>query len=170
MAALDWCIVLAFAAYAVRAGLRARRQASRNLEAYFLAGRDAGEIERAAHAQGQASLRDDALESLVEVVDLLQSEPDKFIRIEGHTDSTGNSDTNLKISQQRADAVLEALVQLGVDPARITAIGMGQDFPIATNESDEGRAQNRRVDVILLDDLARSPAAIRVLAGLRFLR
>ena len=101
---------------------------------------------------GQTELRDDALESLVEVVDLLQSEPDKFIRIEGHTDSTGNSDTNLRISQQRADAVLEALVQLGVDPARITAIGMGQDFPIATNESDEGRAQNRRVDVILLDD------------------
>ena len=101
---------------------------------------------------GQTELRDDALESLVEVVDLLQSEPDKFIRIEGHTDSTGNAETNLKISQQRADAVLEALVQLGVDPARITAIGMGQDFPIATNESDEGRAQNRRVDVILLDD------------------
>lgn len=101
---------------------------------------------------GQTELRDDALESLVEVVDLLQSEPDKFIRIEGHTDSTGNAETNLRISQQRADAVLEALVQLGVDPARITAIGMGQDFPIATNESDEGRAQNRRVDVILLDD------------------
>ena len=101
---------------------------------------------------GQTELRDDALESLVEVVDLLQSEPDKFIRIEGHTDSTGNPETNLRISQQRADAVLEALVQLGVDPMRITAIGMGQDFPIATNESDEGRAQNRRVDVILLDD------------------
>lgn len=100
---------------------------------------------------GQTELRDEAMESLVEVVDLLQSEPDKLIRIEGHTDSTGNAETNLRISQQRADAVLEALVQLGVDPARITASGMGQDFPIATNESEEGRAQNRRVDVILLD-------------------
>lgn len=101
---------------------------------------------------GETSLRTEAMESLVEVVDLLQSEPDKKIRIEGHTDSTGNSDANLRISQQRADSVLEALVSLGVDASRVTSIGMGQDFPIATNETEEGKARNRRVDVILLDD------------------
>lgn len=101
---------------------------------------------------GETDLREEAMESLVEVVDLLQSEPDKQIRIEGHTDSTGNPETNLKISQQRADAVLTALVTLGVDAERITSAGMGQDFPIATNETEDGRAQNRRVDVILLDD------------------
>jgi outer membrane protein OmpA-like peptidoglycan-associated protein len=100
---------------------------------------------------GETSLRDDALASLVEVVDLLQSEPDKDIRIEGHTDSTGDSVTNLQISEQRATAVMEALVSLGVEAARITATGMGEDFPIATNDTEEGRAQNRRVDVILLD-------------------
>jgi outer membrane protein OmpA-like peptidoglycan-associated protein len=102
---------------------------------------------------GETELREEAMGSLVEVVDLLQSEPDKQIRIEGHTDSTGNAETNLQISQQRADAVLTALVSLGVDAARITSAGMGQDFPIASNETEEGRAQNRRVDVILLDDL-----------------
>jgi outer membrane protein OmpA-like peptidoglycan-associated protein len=101
---------------------------------------------------GQTELRQEAQTSLVEVVDLLQSEPDKKIRIEGHTDSTGDSEINLRISQQRADHVLDALVALGVDAARITSVGMGEDFPIASNENEEGRSRNRRVDVILLDD------------------
>ena len=101
---------------------------------------------------GETNLRDEAMASLVEVVDLLQSEPDKDIRIEGHSDSTGDSETNLRISAQRANAVLDALVSLGVDPGRFTSAGMGEDFPIASNDSEEGRRQNRRVDVILLDD------------------
>jgi outer membrane protein OmpA-like peptidoglycan-associated protein len=101
---------------------------------------------------GQTELRDEAMASLVEVVDLLQSEPDKNIRIEGHTDSVGEAETNLEISQKRADAVFNALVSLGVDAARVTAAGMGEDFPIASNETEDGRQQNRRVDVILLDD------------------
>jgi len=100
---------------------------------------------------GETQLRKDAMASLVEVVDLLQSEPDKKIRIEGHTDSTGDAETNLKISQKRADAVRDALVSLGVAAARITSKGMGEDFPIASNDTEEGRRQNRRVDVILLD-------------------
>ena len=100
---------------------------------------------------GQAELKSEAETSLVEVVDLLQSEPTKQIRIEGHTDAVGDAATNLTLSQRRADAVRESLVALGVDAARITAIGMGEDFPIATNESEEGRSKNRRVDVILLD-------------------
>jgi outer membrane protein OmpA-like peptidoglycan-associated protein len=101
---------------------------------------------------GQTELREEAMASLIEVVDLLQSEPEKNIRIEGHTDSTGDSETNLSISKQRANAVLEALVSLGVDRGRFSTAGMGEDFPIASNETEEGRARNRRVDVILLDD------------------
>lgn len=100
---------------------------------------------------GQAELKSEAETSLVEVVDLLQSEPGKLIRIEGHTDAVGESATNLKLSERRAGAVLAALVALGVDAARITSVGMGEDFPIASNESEEGRSRNRRVDVILLD-------------------
>lgn len=101
---------------------------------------------------GQTELKQEAQTSLVEVVDLLQSEPDKKIRIEGHTDSTGDAATNLRISEQRAVHVLDALVALGVDPSRITSVGMGEDFPIASNETEDGRSRNRRVDVILLDD------------------
>lgn len=101
---------------------------------------------------GETDLVPEAFSSIEEVVDLLQGEPDKKIRIEGHTDSTGSSEANLRLSQQRADAVLTALVEFGVDPARITSVGMGEDFPIASNDTEEGRSRNRRVDVILLDD------------------
>lgn len=101
---------------------------------------------------GQTDLKSDAVANLSEVVDLLQSEPDKKIRIEGHTDSVGAASTNMRLSQQRADSVLKALVDLGVDASRVTSVGMGEDFPIASNETAEGRSKNRRVDVILLDD------------------
>jgi len=100
---------------------------------------------------GQTELKQDTESGLVEVVDLLQSEPDKKIRIEGHTDSVGEASTNLRLSQQRADAVQATLVGLGVDASRITSVGMGEDFPIASNDTPEGRSNNRRVDVILLD-------------------
>jgi outer membrane protein OmpA-like peptidoglycan-associated protein len=101
---------------------------------------------------GQAELKPEAETSLVEVVDLLQSEPEKKIRIEGHTDSVGEAEANLKLSELRANSVQSALVALGVDPKRIIAVGMGEDFPIASNDTDEGRGKNRRVDVILLDN------------------
>jgi len=103
-------------------------------------------------ASGQAQLVEGARSSLEEVVDLLQTEPDKKIRVEGHTDSRGDAEANLKLSEQRAQAVLDALVSMGVDKERISAMGMGEDFPIDSNETEEGRARNRRVDVILLDN------------------
>ncbi len=103
-------------------------------------------------ASGQNGLVDGALSSLEEVMDLLQTEPDKQIRVEGHTDSQGDADTNMQLSAQRARTVLEALVGLGISSDRITATGMGEDFPIASNDDESGRARNRRVDVILLDN------------------
>ena len=103
-------------------------------------------------ASGQVQLVDGGLASLEEVVDLLQTEPSKKIRVEGHTDSRGEAEANLELSDLRANAVMEALVSLGVAADRVTALGMGEDFPIASNEDEDGRAQNRRVDVILLDN------------------
>jgi len=100
---------------------------------------------------GQADLLPAAEQNLSDVIELLESEPNKQIRIEGHTDSTGSAELNLRLSRERAEAVRDALVRLGIDAGRITAVGMGEDFPIASNATGDGRARNRRVDVIVLN-------------------
>lgn len=103
-------------------------------------------------AMGETSMAEQAKSNLADVVELLQSEPNKRVRIEGHTDATGAQAVNLRISQQRADAVADEMIARGVNAERIESMGMGPDFPIASNDTAEGRSQNRRVDVILLED------------------
>jgi len=101
---------------------------------------------------GEADLRPAAEQNIDDVIELLESEPDKRIRIEGHTDSTGAAGFNLRLSRQRAESVRDALIERGIDAGRLNAVGMGEDFPISTNETAEGRARNRRVDVIVLNE------------------
>lgn len=100
----------------------------------------------------EAELQPGARGNLEDVVELLGKEPDKSIRIEGHTDSTGPAQANLALSERRAQSVRDMLVQMGIDGSRIEAVGMGEDFPIANNETPEGQARNRRVDVIVLNE------------------
>ncbi|MCP4606788.1 MAG: OmpA family protein [Proteobacteria bacterium] len=68
------------------------------------------------------------------------------IRIEGHTDSDGKARYNKKLSQKRADAVKEFLKNAGIDEARMESVGYGEDKPIASNDTDEGKEKNRRVE------------------------
>lgn len=103
-------------------------------------------------AVGETELLPSAAQNLDDVIELLETEPDKAIRIEGHTDSTGPAALNLRLSEERANAVRDALIERGIDASRLNAVGMGEDFPIATNQTEEGRASNRRVDVIVLND------------------
>ena len=70
------------------------------------------------------------------------------ISIEGHTDNIGQAAANKKLSQERAKAVMDALVSKGIDTARLSAIGWGQEKPVADNASDEGKAKNRRVEIV----------------------
>ena len=83
--------------------------------------------------------------------------PDSPIIIEGHTDSQGGDEANMQLSQERADAVREYLIaNQGLDASRVTAVGYGKTRPIASNESESGRAQNRRIDVVIKDARARA--------------
>ena len=80
---------------------------------------------------------------------LKQTEDEKTIKVEGYTDSRGADDMNLKLSQQRAEAVRNYLVSRGVKGERISAEGKGEQSPIASNDTAEGRANNRRVEIVV---------------------
>ncbi|RKT43718.1 OmpA family protein [Thiocapsa rosea] len=100
---------------------------------------------------GMATLPNDDLPSLDRIAGLLAEHPDLRIRIEGHTDSSGDEETNLALSLQRAEAVKQALVERGVDSARLSAEGLGPARAIADNTTPTGRAQNRRVEVYVIE-------------------
>ncbi len=104
-----------------------------------------------AFAPGQAGLRPEARTSLGKLVAFVDHDPSKPIHIEGHSDSRGNPNANQLLSQKRADSVRDALIAAGVAASRITSIGLGDSQPVASNDTPEGRARNRRVDVILED-------------------
>jgi outer membrane protein OmpA-like peptidoglycan-associated protein len=108
-------------------------------------------LDDVAFATGQSTLRAEASESLAKVAEFVRKDPDKRVRIEGHTDSTGSANANQVLSQKRAEAVRDALESAGIDASRMTAVGVGEERPVASNETAEGRAKNRRVDIILLE-------------------
>jgi outer membrane protein OmpA-like peptidoglycan-associated protein len=98
---------------------------------------------------GGASLRDEARGNLSRVIDFVQSAGAAQVTIEGHTDDRGSANLNQALSQRRAEAVRQALVEEGVDPGRLNAVGRGEDRPVAGNDSADGRARNRRVEIVI---------------------
>lgn len=98
----------------------------------------------------KATLRPDAQPVIDEINKLLTADPSLKLSIEGHTDNTGTAAHNQELSTSRARSVLGALVGLGIDPARLQSKGFGQDKPVADNGSEEGRASNRRVELVKL--------------------
>ena len=98
---------------------------------------------------GQTRVLSSAEDKLTQVADALKDQGDRKIMVEGYTDSRGSDDTSRVLSQQRADAVRSYLVTLGVPGDRIEARGLGSALPVASNDSDEGRADNRRVEIVV---------------------
>lgn len=96
---------------------------------------------------GSSELTDDSMAQVANIHEILKAYPAVNLKIGGYTDNTGAADANQRISEARAKAVMAALVLRGVDAARLEAEGYGDQHPIASNDTPEGRAKNRRIAV-----------------------
>jgi len=99
---------------------------------------------------GSTTIVDESLATLDQLAGLLSATPSVAIEIAGHTDADGDEAANQALSTQRAQAVLDALVQRGVAPERLSAAGYGETTPIASNETQEGKDRNRRIELNVL--------------------
>ena len=97
---------------------------------------------------GKATLKPESMEEIQKVADYMKKNPTARFEVQGHTDNQGSDAVNDPLSQQRAQAVVDALEKLGCDPFNMRAVGKGSHEPVADNKTDEGRAKNRRVEFI----------------------
>ena len=100
-------------------------------------------------ATGTANLSTSAREGLARFAGIVASYPGLRFNVEGHTDATGSLATNNELSLRRASAVREYLIGQGIAPERIDVAGLGPSRPIEDNSTDQGRARNRRVEIVL---------------------
>lgn len=97
---------------------------------------------------GKAVVKPESAPTLEQIVKLLKGDPKQQLFVVGHTDGVGQADANQKLSNDRAAAVVKELVSRGVDGARLKAAGVGMFSPVASNRSEEGKAKNRRVELV----------------------
>ena len=97
---------------------------------------------------GKSTIKNESMPVVDQIIEMMNQAPDIQISIEGHTDSDGKNESNLKLSEARAKAVVEAITKGGIDAARLSSAGFGEEKPIADNSTDEGKAKNRRVELI----------------------
>jgi outer membrane protein OmpA-like peptidoglycan-associated protein len=99
--------------------------------------------------QSKAIILEESYPEIERLAATLKEMPTLRIRIEGHTDNVGKAEDLLRLSEERAEAIREFLVQKGIDRGRIEVIGYGPRFPLTDNSSDEMRARNRRVEFVV---------------------
>ena len=107
----------------------------------------------------KADLKPGANNTLDQLAEFLSEYPDRRLLIEGHTDSRGTDVYNLSLSEARSNAVRLALIDRGIDPVRLEIKPLGEDYPLASNDTSAGRQQNRRVEIIVSDAEGSFPAA-----------
>jgi outer membrane protein OmpA-like peptidoglycan-associated protein len=96
----------------------------------------------------QAIIKPESSNIIDQIIDLLKTQSGLQLSIEGHTDSQGTAVNNKTLSLNRAKAVIQAVSQGGINPTRMSAVGWGQEKPVADNRTEEGRAKNRRVEIV----------------------
>jgi OmpA-OmpF porin, OOP family len=96
---------------------------------------------------GSSNLTAESVEQVKNVSEILSAYPNVKLKIGGYTDNTGSAAGNLKLSNDRANAVMNSIVANGISAGRLSAEGYGSEHPVATNDTEEGRAQNRRIAV-----------------------
>ena len=99
-------------------------------------------------AVDKAEILPESRPQIEQVLALLRDDPALSLSVEGHTDATGDADHNQRLSQARAQSVMAALVEQGIEAERLQAAGFGQSRPMADNDTEEGRARNRRVELV----------------------
>jgi OOP family OmpA-OmpF porin len=97
---------------------------------------------------GKSAIQAESLPILDQIAELLKSDMALKISIEGHTDNVGDAAANKKLSNDRAKAVVDAIVAKGIENTRMSFLGWGQEKPVADNRSEDGRSQNRRVEIV----------------------
>jgi OOP family OmpA-OmpF porin len=97
---------------------------------------------------GKADIKPESMPVVDQIAVLLEENPDLRVSIEGHTDNAGDASRNKVLSEQRARAVAAAVAAKGIARDRMTTVGWGQEKPVADNRSEEGRAKNRRVEIV----------------------
>jgi outer membrane protein OmpA-like peptidoglycan-associated protein len=106
---------------------------------------------------GKYALRPGAREKLAKIAGIVLAYPSLELEVEGHTDSVGTDEYNMQLSENRADAVRDFLVQQGINTSSIAARGLGKSQPVATNDTAAGRQQNRRVELVVSGDVIGTP-------------
>jgi len=99
----------------------------------------------------KSNIRPDARPILDEAIHILKDEPEIRVSVEGHTDSMGTEAYNQRLSERRARSVVDYLVAGGISRSRLDPVGFGESDPVASNATEEGRAQNRRVELKVLN-------------------
>ena len=98
----------------------------------------------------KATIKPESMKEINRIKDIMQKNPKVRYEVQGHTDSVGDPASNQRLSERRAQAIVDKMVELGVSRSRLVPVGKGESEPISSNATEEGRAKNRRVVFVVI--------------------